>query len=139
MDKYCTNCGHELMSGADYCLGCGRRITGNYQRKEIRKNQNFSGTLEIIGMILGIISFFVIFTFDLGLGDAINSLSDEWLFTRLFVAIFWSSLAFIPAFIGFIISLISIRREKTIYGVIGIITSIVSFTFAVLTIIYLIK
>lgn len=138
MDKFCTNCGHELKEGADYCLGCGKRLIKNYK---VGKKQNYNSKemLEIIGMILGVVSFFIIFNLDMNIGELIHLFEEEYFITKFFVSIFMSSIPFIPAFIGFIISVISLRKEKSIYGIMGVITSLATFTFISFTIIYLIK
>jgi len=139
MDKYCTNCGHEVNNGADYCLNCGKRLIKNTNIKTIRRRQNSNESLNIIGMVLSIISFLSIFTFSLLIGDIIGLLKGEYFITKLFVSIFWISIFIIPIIIGFVVSIVALKKEKTIYGIVGIITSIVSFTFVVLTAIYLIK
>ena len=141
MNKYCTNCGKELNLESDYCLNCGKIIRKN---RTIRHNEKkiSNELIGILGMVSSIIGFYLSFIFALFIGDAYyeinNNLSN--IYENLIIYKFCFSLGYvflslIPSVTG---SVISIKKEKNMYSIIGIISGMVSLVFCIGIIVYLI-
>jgi len=144
MNKYCTNCGKELNLESDYCLNCGKIIREN---RTIRHNEKkiSNELIGILGMVSSIIGFYLSFIFALFIGDAYyeinNNLSN--IYENLIIYKFCFSLGYvflslIPSVTGTVLSVISIKKEKNMYSIIGIISGMVSLVFCIGIIVYLI-
>lgn len=135
MDKYCTNCGKELKKEADYCLNCGIRISKQTPKINTKKPNEI---ISIIGMIFGIVSFIMIFMIDLEIIELKTLVYAEEFIIKIMTSLVITMFSIIPATIGCILSFYGILKEKNTAALIGIITSLISFTFNILTIIYII-
>lgn len=54
MEKFCSNCGKELVEGQDVCLGCGKMLAnaGEHKKKDIT-HSGYKTATGIIMIILG--------------------------------------------------------------------------------------
>ena len=137
MDKYCTNCGKEINLEADYCIGCGKKIN-----KPIKKQNNtlkINEILSIIGMIFGIISFFLVILLSFGLEETRISLIREDYFIRFLCGCVYTAIPLVPAVISLIMSIIGIKKQKSIYGMLGLIFSLITVIFSILSILYILS
>lgn len=137
MDKYCTNCGNKLNEEADVCLKCGRIIKRNYKTTNLKSGMNAKEILPILSMVFGIISFFVIFILALALDELRNELFYEEYSVRFFVSIFYTMFSLVPAIPSLIMAIIGIKNEKSVYGTIGLITSLIAIIFCIFVVGYI--
>jgi len=111
MNKYCTNCGNKLQENADICVKCGKFIS-----KTPNNNARVDSGIvySIVGMSLGIIGFLIALFFSLVLTSIRSELIYEELLVRLFVSIFFTIIPLAPSIPSLILSVMGIKKKKTI-------------------------
>lgn len=135
MNKYCTNCGNKLDSNADICLKCGKfinKVPNN--NKKMTTEEIFS----IVGMVLGIIGFLIMLIFSLGLSEVRYELINEDIFIRLLGTMFFMVIPLSSSIPGLILSIIGERKKKSVYGMVGLISSLLAVLFIIASFIYII-
>ena len=126
--KYCTNCGNKLNEEADICIKCGKFIN----RVPNTKNSINSGEVfSIVGMILGIFGFLIILLLSLGVDAGRNELMNESLLVKIFAALFIALIPLAPTIPGLIFSIMGTKKKKTMYGIIGLVLSLLSLLFII--------
>ena len=135
MNKYCTNCGAKLEEQADICIKCGKFISKvPNNNAKINKEEIFS----IIGMVLGIIGFLIILIMSLGLSVGRRELISEELIIKIYCAIIFCMIPLAPSIPALVLSVLGSRNKKSVYGIIGLIASLLSTLFIIASFIYLI-
>lgn len=144
MDKFCTNCGKKLNLESDYCLNCGKIIVKNRYLKDKKKQFNFE-ILGIIGLICGLVAFYISFIFATftnrvlyEINDILVGVDENLILYKLFFAIFYGLLPLLPSVTGLVLSFVSIKKEKNMYSIIGLVSSLISLVFCIGMIVYLI-
>lgn len=126
--KYCTNCGNKLNEEADICIKCGKFIN----RVPNTKNSINSGEVfSIVGMILGIFGFLIILLLSLGVDAGRNELMNESLLAKIFAALFIALIPLAPTIPGLVFSIMGTKKKKTMYGIIGLVLSLLSLLFII--------
>ncbi len=126
--KYCTNCGNKLNEEADICIKCGKFIN----RVPNTKNSINSGEVfSIVGMILGIFGFLIILLLSLGVDAGRNELMNESLLVKIFAALFIALIPLAPTIPGLVFSIMGTKKKKTMYGIIGLVLSLLSLLFII--------
>ena len=126
--KYCTNCGNKLNEEADICIKCGKFIN----RVPNTKNSINSGEVfSIVGMILGIFGFLIILLLSLGVDAGRNELMNESLLVKIFAALFIALIPLAPTIPGLVFSIMGTKKKKPMYGIIGLVLSLLSLLFII--------
>lgn len=126
--KYCTNCGNKINEEADICIKCGKFIN----RVPNTKNSINSGEVfSIVGMILGIFGFLIILLLSLGVDAGRNELMNESLLVKIFAALFIALIPLAPTIPGLVFSIMGTKKKKTMYGIIGLVLSLLSLLFII--------
>ena len=137
MNNYCENCGNKLDKEADFCLNCGKRVI---KRLTPRKGIYASiETISFVSMILGIIAFLLILLLGYNLNEIKMELINEDIILKLICSNIYTMFSLIPAILSLLISLYSLKKEKTKYGIIGLIISLVTIILSIEVIIFIIK
>ena len=134
MNKFCTNCGKEIKEGAAICINCGKflsRVPNNNTKS------NSQDGLSIAGMVLGIISFLIIIILSLPLNELTKYLVNEEIYVKIAAGMIYTMFAFVPSIPGLILSVIGIKKNKTIIGIIGLMSNILTLVFCLGAISYL--
>lgn len=133
--KYCTNCGKKINEGADICLNCGKFVS---KVPNNNTNKNPGITIAVIGMVLALLGFVITLIFALLIDSAKYEILGEDLFVKIVFSIMLILISLSPSVPGLILSLIGEKKEKSIYGIIGLIASIISILLNIALFIYLI-
>ena len=57
MEKYCADCGKELIKNADFCIGCGRKISNSQEVKHNTNKKNNSQKYLVLPIIIVTLTF----------------------------------------------------------------------------------
>lgn len=127
---YCKKCGNKNDENTLFCVKCGNRL--NEDTNEIyyyNKKSSVDG-LSLSGMILGIIAAIIsIILFILSRGD--DFISDRFIIPFFVLGLTTGILLIV----GLVLSIIGTTKKPNPMGIIGIITSLLSFLFDLIIII----
>ena len=137
MGKFCTNCGKELKENADICLNCGIFINKTYKEKKVKIPGN---GMSKAGMILGIISIFMVFcdltevismTLKLSsFNDYYDSFADSIFDVFIFLGI---------SITGLVLSAVSRKKIKNGFNMTGLILNSISILLTVILFVLILK
>ena len=141
MERFCTNCGTKIKEDADICLGCGKYLANDEKIIKEEEKQNTNDTINkndiigISGLISGVISFTIIFLIASNIEDIVYSISSEDIFIiRLMFAFIITMGAYLFAIPGLILSIHSIKKEKNILSMLGLIFTLLSIILTIILI-----
>lgn len=146
MNRFCTNCGKELKIDSDYCLNCGKYIEKKNRvvKHNTKTNTNTSNidVLGVMGVVAGLVGFYISFVLALFSGNIkyeINSMLPNNIFYMLLFAFFYTVFGLALSTSGLIMSNISLKRKKSIMGMIGLVSSLITIVLCISIIIFFLK
>ncbi len=141
MDKYCTNCGNEINEQSDFCLKCGKIIKRPIKKNNIINIKENKEILEIVGLIFGVLSFYLSLMLSLCLApvkiEIINTLGH--IYHRIILTFIYVSISLIPATIGLTLSVHSLKKTKNLFSIIGLTSSLIAIVFNIFIIIFILN